>query len=92
MSRLARIAALFAFALTALPCLAQSADDKDTITPLDVALLRMVVEQQISPDGQKVAYTLRVQRDPLKDENGGAWSELHVVDIATKKSLIIGGD
>lgn len=86
MSRLATVSALLVFVLTALPCPAQSADAKDTITPLDVARLRMVVEQQISPDGQKVAYTLRVQRDPLKDENGGAWSELHVVDIATKKS------
>lgn len=83
MSRLTTTA-LFVVGLAALPCPASSADD--TITPLDVARMQMVVEQQISPDGKTVAYTLRVQRNPLKDENGGAWSELHVVDIDSEKS------
>ncbi len=82
MLRLATAAALLA--LTALPCPASAAED--TITPLDVARMRMVMEQQISPDGSTVAYTLRVQRNPLKDENGGAWTELHVVDVKSKKS------
>ena len=45
MSRLTPVAVLLAFAQAALPCPAQAADGKDTITPLDVARLRMVAEQ-----------------------------------------------
>ena len=58
----------------------------DTITPLDVARMQMVTEQAISPDGTQVAYALRVQRNPLTEENGGAWGELHVVDVNTSRS------
>jgi dipeptidyl aminopeptidase/acylaminoacyl peptidase len=58
----------------------------DTITPLDVARMKSVSSQAISPDGKSIAYTLRVQRDPLKGENGSAWTELHVVDTGTGKS------
>lgn len=63
---------------------AQAADD--TITPLDVARMKSVSSQAISPDGKSIAYTLRIQRDPLKGENGSAWTELHVVDSETSKS------
>ena len=63
---------------------ADAADD--TITPLDVARMRMVTEQAMSPDGSQVAYTLRVQRNPLTEDNGGAWSELHVVNVSTSRS------
>ncbi|NQV24261.1 MAG: S9 family peptidase [Rhodopirellula sp.] len=58
----------------------------DTITPLDVARMQSVVEQAISPDGKSVAYTVRVQRDPLKGDNGPAWTELRVVDSDSGKS------
>lgn len=58
----------------------------DTITLLDVARMKSVSSQAISPDGKSIAYTVRVQRDPLKGENGSAWTELHVVDSATGKS------
>jgi dipeptidyl aminopeptidase/acylaminoacyl peptidase len=58
----------------------------DTITPLDVARMQSVSSQAISPDGKSIAYTVRVQRDPLKGENGSAWTELHVVDSGTGKS------
>jgi len=75
---------LFALHIFTLSQTSFAADD--TVTPLDVARMRMVTEQQISPDGKSVAYTLRVQRDPLNEENGGAWAELHIVDIASKKS------
>lgn len=58
----------------------------DTITPLDVSRMKSVSSQAISPDGKSIAYTLRVQRDPLKGKNGSAWTELHVVDSETGKS------
>ncbi|NRB71269.1 MAG: S9 family peptidase [Xanthomonadales bacterium] len=42
--------------------------------------LRRVSRALISPNGDRVAYTLAVPRTPYVDEDGGAWSELHVVD------------
>mgnify|MGYP005844778745 CR=1 FL=1 len=57
----------------------QSADMSD-FTAYDVAKLKTVGSVQIAPDGQRVAYTLSVQRNPFDEENGSAWSELHVVD------------
>ncbi len=46
----------------------------------DVARMRWVAETAISPDGELMAYTVIVQRNPFVDENGGVWRELHVVD------------
>mgnify|MGYP001249452768 CR=1 FL=1 len=82
--QMASLLNLFALHIFTLSQTSFAADD--TVTPLDVARMRMVTEQQISPDGKSAAYALRVQRDPLKEENGGAWAELHVVDILSKKS------
>ncbi len=59
---------------------------EDTITPLDVARMKSVAEQAIAPDGNSIAYTVKVQRDPLNDENGSAYTELHIVDSDTGKS------
>lgn len=58
----------------------------DGLTPLDVARLKSVTSQSISPDGRHVAYVVSVQRDPLKGDSGRAYSELHVVDTATGNS------
>ncbi|HJW14074.1 MAG TPA: S9 family peptidase [Thermoanaerobaculia bacterium] len=51
----------------------------DTLTPFDVARLRTVTTVALSPDGSRVAYTLSVPRRPFDEEDGPAWSELHVV-------------
>ena len=50
------------------------------LTPSHVATLRCVSSALISPNGKQVAYTLVVPRRPLEEEDGAAWSELHVVD------------
>jgi dipeptidyl aminopeptidase/acylaminoacyl peptidase len=50
----------------------------DTLTPFDVARTRSVTSAAISPDGTRVAYTLLVPRRVLDEEDGAAWSELHV--------------
>src|SRR5262245_26976262 len=44
-----------------------------------VAKLRSVTAAEISPDGSRVAYVLSVPRVPLKEDDGPAWAELHVV-------------
>ena len=50
------------------------------MTPLDVAALKYVGSAVISDDGDHIAYTLRIQADPLK-ENKPAHFELHVYDV-----------
>lgn len=57
------------------------------MTPWDVARLQSVSTVAVSPDGQHVAYTLSVPREPLADENGPAWTELHVYDREKAVSL-----
>ncbi len=50
-----------------------------TFTPQHVAKIRTVTAAEISPDGKSVAYVLSVPRVPLKEDDGPAWAELHVV-------------
>jgi dipeptidyl aminopeptidase/acylaminoacyl peptidase len=57
-----------------------------------VAQLEYVTATAISPDGKNVAYTLSKQRNPLKDEDGPAWSELHVVDAAGRSRPFVTGN
>lgn len=45
-----------------------------------IAALRSVNQALISPDGRHIAYLLAVQRKPGEDEDGPAWTELHVID------------
>ncbi|MEE8551392.1 MAG: hypothetical protein V3T08_09095, partial [Gemmatimonadota bacterium] len=65
----------------AAPALAQAsqAGGVRPMTPRDVARVRSVSEAAIHPDGSMIAYTLSVPREPGRDEDGPAWSELHVV-------------
>jgi dipeptidyl aminopeptidase/acylaminoacyl peptidase len=44
-----------------------------------LAALRQVTSVELSPDGRWVAHTLIVPRRPGQDEDGPAWTELHVV-------------
>ncbi|HUT91688.1 MAG TPA: S9 family peptidase [Thermoguttaceae bacterium] len=52
----------------------------ELFSPGHVARLKSVTSAAVSPDGKHVAYTLSVQRRPVKDDDGSAWSELWVVD------------
>lgn len=51
----------------------------DVLTPHHVARLRTVSAVAIAPDAGHVAYLLSVPRQPLVDEDGPAWTELHVI-------------
>ena len=62
------------------------------LTPKDVAALSYVGSAAVSPDGRYVAYTKVVQRDPLEDDNGSAWVELHVTDGTGKSRPFVTGD
>ena len=65
-----------AMLLTALPLMAQ-----DGLTPEQVAMMQAVGQAEVSPDGEHIAFTRYVPRDPV-EENGPAWSELYVYDRA----------
>jgi dipeptidyl aminopeptidase/acylaminoacyl peptidase len=67
------------------------ADDR-LFAPEHVARLKRVETAVVSPDGKLVAYTLSVPREPLKDEDGTAWTELHVVDAAGHTRPFVTGE
>ena len=74
----------FVFALSlALTLSGEPAVQADVLTPARVARLRSVSAAVLSPQGDRVAYTLSVPREPMVDEDGGPWSELHLLDLAT---------
>lgn len=54
----------------------------EVMTELTVARIRSVGSVSISPDGKLIVYTLSVPRPVYTDDDGPAWSELHVVDRA----------
>ncbi|MFG0319866.1 MAG: WD40 repeat domain-containing protein, partial [Planctomycetota bacterium JB042] len=72
-----------------LPGLSRAAE---VMTPDHVAKLRGVTSAAIAPDGSSVAYTLSVPRIPNEDENGSAWTELHVVDRDGKSRGFVTGE
>ena len=53
------------------------------LEPKDIAHLEYVTAAEMSPDGTHVAYLKSVPRRPLKDDDGSAWSELHVMNRQT---------
>ena len=65
----------------ATPASAAPAPAPNVITAAHVAKFRGASSPMISPDGKHIAFTLRVQRKPFVDDNGSAYTELHVVDL-----------
>lgn len=61
------------------------------LTTEQVAALRSVTEVVIAPDGNRVAYLLAVPRTLISDEDGPAWSELHVVDARGRSRPFVSG-
>jgi len=56
-----------------------------------LAELRSVGSAVISPDGERIAYTLRVPRKLVDEDNGSAWAELHILDEdGTDRAFIAG--
>ena len=71
---LLRIAGLLLLLASSLPVLAAQAG----LTLEQIASTRAVTEASISPDGRNVAYLLSVPRAIGVDEDGPAWTELHL--------------
>jgi len=68
-----------------------SACAKENFSAKHLARLQTVVAAEISPSGEQVAYVLAVPRRPFVDENGPAWTELHVVDQAGNSRAYVSG-
>lgn len=85
-----RVCAWFIVASLIVLSTAAAAEER-VFTPLDVARLRAVTAAEISPDGKHIAYVLSVPRRPWVDDDGPAWAELHVVDIAGRSRPFVTG-
>lgn len=71
--------------------LAPAAVAQDALTPHKVARLRRVTEATISPDGARVAYVLRVPREPWAgEEDGPEWAELRVSGAEGSRPFVTG--
>jgi len=55
-----------------------------------IADLSQVGNAQISPDGERIAYLRSVPRDIPEEEDGPAWSELHVIENGESRPFITG--
>jgi dipeptidyl aminopeptidase/acylaminoacyl peptidase len=57
------------------------------LTSGDISRLRSIGNVALSPDGRYIAYTIT-----MRDRSGRAYGQLWVLDIATEKSVRLGGD
>ncbi len=63
---------------------AQANVDNPLPTPLsleEIVTLKRVKSVRMSPNGDAIAYLLSVPRTLYEDDDGGAWVQLHVVDL-----------
>ncbi|MCA1799129.1 MAG: S9 family peptidase [Xanthomonadaceae bacterium] len=71
-----KLKGMWMLALVVLPFVAAA----NGLTPEQVAQMRMVTETVVSPQGGQVAYLLSVPRSLMSEDDGAAWTELHVSD------------
>ncbi len=76
---------------TAVLSLSLARADAAGMSVADIARLRLVDEVAVSPDGERIAYVVRVPRDPFGEENGPAWAELHLLDADGRSRPYVAG-
>ncbi len=70
---------------------AVTSGQQEVFTPEHVARIKSVSSVRMSPDGHGIAYVLNVQRKPNDEDDGAAWAELHLVDLAgTSRPFVTG--
>jgi dipeptidyl aminopeptidase/acylaminoacyl peptidase len=74
---------LFALLLASANFSAQAQEDvgSQTLSLEDIVTLKRVSGAWMSPDGDAIAYLLSVPRTLYEDDDGSAWTQLHVVDM-----------
>jgi dipeptidyl aminopeptidase/acylaminoacyl peptidase len=70
---------------------AVQADETGGMTLEQIAKLKQVGQIAVSPDGSRIAYTRVVPRDLGREDDGGAWTELHVIDERGESRAYISG-
>ena len=55
----------------------------DALTEHRVAEIQSVGQVAVAPGGEWVAYSVSVPRRPFVDDDGPAWSHLHLLDVAS---------
>jgi dipeptidyl aminopeptidase/acylaminoacyl peptidase len=83
--RFGRLSVLFLIALSA-------AASAAPMTLEQIARLQAVVEAEIRPAGDAIAFVRAVPRDLASEEDGPAWRELHVVDPQGRTRPFVTGD
>ena len=81
---------VLALAVPAAPIQSQTSGSSGTPAGLqsgDLSRLRAVNDVEFSPDGKSIAYTVI-----MRDHPGRAYSQLWVMDVATRKSSRLGND
>ncbi len=63
-------------------------ENGDGLTPEDVIEIKSVGSTAMSPDGERVAYTLTAPRSE-DDDIGPAYSELHIYDAGSEESIAV---
>ncbi|HEV8113659.1 MAG TPA: S9 family peptidase [Planctomycetota bacterium] len=63
------------------------AQNRDVLTPQNVASLRAVSRAVISPDAKHAAFIRLVPREAGVDEDGAPWTELWVTDLASGREI-----
>lgn len=84
--------ALTILLVLAAPATAQGPARKETLGPADVARLSSTRQVRITDDGKAVAFTVQVPRAPWKDDDGPAWSELHLAEAGRPSRAFVAGE
>ena len=69
-----------------------AAGQDEPLTLEDIVTLKRVASAVLSPNGDHIAYVLSVPRIPYVDENGSAYRELHITDMAGNSRGFITGE
>ena len=69
-----------------------AAGQAEPLTLEDIVTLKRVTSAVLSPNGEHIAYVLNVPRTPYVDENGSAYRELHITDLAGNSRGFITGE
>ncbi|HMM34863.1 MAG TPA: S9 family peptidase, partial [Thermoanaerobaculia bacterium] len=78
--------------LAAAAALAEAPAAKAPLGLADLFRVRAAREARISADGKAVAFLVQVPRTPGKDEDGPAWSELHVAERGKAARPFVAGE
>ena len=68
-----------------------SSTQASPLTLEDISALKQVVGARMNPAGDQIAYLLQVQREVYVEDDGSAYSELHVTDLNGNSTPFISG-